>query len=648
MKKKYLILVVMVLAALMLTACVTDNDNSATEGNVSVSVSVTDPVGVGASRAITAANENTISNLHILAFNNETGVMLSNGYTEVDNLSNITCKLAIAGVQETQVAIYAIANLGNPTVFDDHSLTLSQFENMYVKAADADGSTQGSFSLYKAGDETPVATVTNETHALMISNKAIKRLALAGVGFKLNLVRLVPKFVLNLYGNDVQLLSYRFVNMPVGDYLVGHDEDMTGTEYQSSTKVDLGSTALAENISYYGFKSYNAPISSSIITNQRDRIEGKAPATAAYLEVTACKATEPSLVYYYRIYLGGVDADGNLDATQFNILRNHNYNLNIVFSSYIIDDYRAGINGDVNATIEVTPWATETRDVADLNIISVERPVNIGDYLFSDGSWGSYTPGTASVLRHPIAVIFSNTTSLTDQAAGYSRGYAVALASCGAQLKWAAEGAIGVNTQVHPTLTNSLELAKANLDGRTETNRIKTLSDFSKENYPSAYYATHFGTSEIGLTTGIEKVSTEASGGSTGYAAPAGTSGWFLGSIGQYYLVAKNLGGNLDNGTESTWGTNNVDNWWISGISEVNKNNVVAYFTAASNNWATSFEIPWEADNFSTWYWCSSETSAGNAFYILWSGDGGFGLNGRHAKSETHGDNRGVRPVIAF
>ena len=358
----------MLLAALILTACVTDNDNSATEGNVSVSVSVTNPMGVGPSRAITAANENTISNLHILAFNNETGVMLSNGYTEVDNLSNITCKLAIAGVQETQVAVYAIANLGNPTAFDDHSITLSQFEDMYVKAADADGSTQGTFSLYKAGDETPVATVTNETHALMISNKAIKRLALAGVGFKLNLVRLVPKFVLNLYGNDVQLLSYRFVNMPVGDYLVGHDEDMTGTDYQSSTKVDLGSTALAENISYYGFKSYNAPISSSIITNQRDRIEGKAPATASYLEVTACKPSEPSLAYYYRIYLGGVDADGNPDATQFNILRNHDYHLNIVFSNSIVDDNRAGINGDVNATIEVTPWATETRETIDMQL----------------------------------------------------------------------------------------------------------------------------------------------------------------------------------------------------------------------------------------------------------------------------------------
>ena len=354
--------------ALLFAGCTNEEEKAKASNELTVNIKVDDAVSVGKSRALNDANENKIANIHILAFNNDTGVMLSTGYTEVDNLSNITCKLAIAGVQETQVAVYAIANLGNSTVFDDHSITLSQFEDMYVKAADADGSTQGTFSLYKAGDETPVATVTNETHALMISNKAIKRLALAGVGFKLNLVRLVPKFVLNLYGNDVQLLSYRFVNMPVGDYLVGHDEDMTGTDYQSSTKVDLGSTALAENISYYGFKSYNAPISSSIITNQRDRIEGKAPATAAYLEVMACKPSEPSLAYYYRIYLGGVDADGNPDATQFNILRNHDYHLNIVFSSYIIDDYRAGINGDVNATIEVTPWATETRETIDMQL----------------------------------------------------------------------------------------------------------------------------------------------------------------------------------------------------------------------------------------------------------------------------------------
>ena len=299
------------------------------------------------------------------------------------------------------------------------------------------------------------------------------------------------------------------------------------------------------------------------------------------------------------------------------------------------------------ASVAVTPWGTETQNVIDMNVASEDRPVNVGDYLFSDGSWGPYTEGTATASHYPIAVIFSNTTSLTDQAAGYRRGYAVALASCGAQLTWAKTGTIGVNTQVHPTLTNSLELAKANLDGRTETNRIKTLSDFSKENYPSAYYATHFGTSEIGLTSGTGSSSTEASGGSAGYAAPANTSGWYLGSIGQYYLVAKNLGGNIDTGTNNTWSEDGSKYWYISG-SQANKTTLEGYFSAGSNTWAPSFGMPWASNSYDTWYWTSSEFSAANGFVVDWNRNGNFNLHGDLAKSYSSPNNRGVRAVIAF
>ncbi len=300
------------------------------------------------------------------------------------------------------------------------------------------------------------------------------------------------------------------------------------------------------------------------------------------------------------------------------------------------------------ASVAVTPWGAETQNVIDMNVASEDRPVNVGDYLFSDGSWGPYTEGTATASHYPIAVIFSNTTSLTDQAAGYRRGYAVALASCGAQLAWAKTGTIGVNTQVHPTLTNSLELVKANLDGRTETNRIKTLSDFSKENYPSAYYATHFGTSEIGLTSGTGSSSTEASGGSAGYAAPANTSGWYLGSVGQYYLVAKNLGGNIDNPNNSTWQEASSKLWYVSSVSQANKNALEAKFAKGSSSWAPYTTMPWMANKYSTWYWTSSEFSASNGFDVDWSGDGVFYLNGNNAKSYASTNNRGVRPVIAF
>lgn len=306
------------------------------------------------------------------------------------------------------------------------------------------------------------------------------------------------------------------------------------------------------------------------------------------------------------------------------------------------------------ASVAVTPWGTETQNVIDMNVASEDRPVNVGDYLFSDGSWGPYTEGTATASHYPIAVIFSNTTSLTDQAAGYRRGYAVALASCGAQLKWAAEGAIGENTQVHPTLTNTLELAKANLDGRTETNRIKTLSDFSKENYPSAYYATHFGTADVNLTdnstvTESAPGSKEGTVSSAGYAAPANTSGWYLGSIGQYYLVAKNLGGNIDNPNNSTWTEGSSHNYWyVSGVSQANKNALEGIFSKGSSSWAPYTTMPWMANKYLTWYWTSSEFSASNGFSVHWDISGNFDLSGDIAKSLTYTSNRGVRPVIAF
>ncbi len=279
---------------------------------------------------------------------------------------------------------------------------------------------------------------------------------------------------------------------------------------------------------------------------------------------------------------------------------------------------------------------------------STQYTLQVGDYLYSDGSFAhSSSMPTATAARHPIAVVFSTTTSSTDNAAGYKSGYAIALASAGAQLTWCKAGIGAASASVNSAVT-TLAAAKADLDGRTETNRIKTLSDFSKENYPSAYYATHFGTSEIGLTSGTESSSTEASGGSAGYAAPANTSGWYLGSIGQYYLVAKNLGSNIDN-PSSTWTEGSShNNWYVSGASQANKNALEAIFAKGSSSWAPSFGMPWSSNQYSTWYWTSSEFSASNGFNVYWNNNGSFHLDGHSAKSYPYTNNRGVRPVLAF
>ena len=287
---------------------------------------------------------------------------------------------------------------------------------------------------------------------------------------------------------------------------------------------------------------------------------------------------------------------------------------------------------------------------------STQYTLQVGDYLYSDGSFAhSSSMPTATAARHPIAVVFSTTTSSTDNAAGYKSGYAIALASAGAQLTWCKSGIGAASASVNSAVT-TLAAAKADLDGRTKTNVVVSRSDFSKANYPSFYYATHFGTADVNLTdnstvTESAPGSKEGTVSSAGFAAPTGStvknSGWYLGSIGQYYLVAKNLGGNIDN-PSSTWQEGGSKYWYVSGVSQANKNALEAKFAKGSSSWAPYTTMPWMANKYSTWYWTSSEFSASNGFDVYWNYSGNFLLYGYDAKSYTNTNNRGVRPVLAF
>ena len=362
-----MMVVTMALSALMFTACSSSDEEekaktSTTE--VTVTINVEDAVGFGKSRALADETENKISNIHILAFDYNTGAMLSNGYTTVDDKSSMTCKLAISGTQDMYVALYAIANIGNKTVFDNHALTMSQFESLYVQAADADKISAGTYNLCKA-DGSVLASVEGETHALLVSQKVNsyhERLNYSGINVNLNLVRQSPKIILNLYGNDINLLSYQFFNIPTSDYIIGNAQNMDGVEYGNTTEKPFAdNTISAENLTFYALKSYKAPNTS--ITKQRDRTDSKAPANAAYLDIKGSPVSNPSMVYRYRVYLGGVNSNGVATPSEFSILRNHDYYLNIVVSDYLYEDYRTGHYNNMNATLTLTPWSAEQRDI---------------------------------------------------------------------------------------------------------------------------------------------------------------------------------------------------------------------------------------------------------------------------------------------
>jgi len=362
-----MMVVTMALSALMFTACSSSDEEekaktSTTE--VTVTINVEDAVGFGKSRALADETENKISNIHILAFNYNTGAMLSNGYTTVDDKSSMTCKLAISGTQDMYVVLYAIANIGNKSVFDNHTLTRSEFENLYVKAADADKISAGTYNLCKA-DGSVLASVEGETHALLVSPKVNSyhaRLNYSGIDVTLSLVRQSPKIILNLYGNDINLLSYQFFNIPTSDNIMGNENNMDGVEYGNTTeKPFANNTISAENLAFYALKSYKAPNTS--ITKQRDRTDSKAPENAAYLDIKGSPVSDPSMVYRYRVYLGGVNSNGVATPSEFSILRNHDYYLNIVVSDYLYEDYRTGHYNNMNATLTLTPWSAEQRKI---------------------------------------------------------------------------------------------------------------------------------------------------------------------------------------------------------------------------------------------------------------------------------------------
>ena len=602
--------------ALMFAGCTNEEDARGKASNeLMVNLNVATPVSFGNSRALTTENENKISNIHILAFDWDTGEMISNGYTEVGNKSNMTCRLSLAGDQNTKVALYAIANIGNSSVFDDHTLTRSDFEGLYVQASNVDDISAGTYTLYKA-DGSEFASVSNATHALLVSSKLDTyhtTLNYSGINVTLNLERLSPKIILNLYGNDINLVSYQFCNIPTKDNILGGEQDMTGISCMNSSENNFAAnTSSAEDIAFYAFKSYKTP--NTNVTGQRDRTDENAPESAAYLDIKGYPVSDPSKLYRYRVYLGGVNAAGIATPSEFSLLRNHDYHLNIILSSYIIDDNRTGVYSDLNTTIEVTPWATETRNAMDMDVVSLEHIHAIGDFLCSDCS--VITPEEVSTSnKTPIAIIFSTETSATDRARGWNY-YAMALKnvhSSGSTVGTYTWGSTSTDVSgIINIPATTWQVRSSDMEGRTNTSFINTSS------YPAGYAA---------MTTFASQV-----------AAPSGTSGWFLPSSGQWYNILVNLGGMAAEPDNSYYWSGNTSSNFTSKICATALNNKISVVGAGN------YDAFFSNTSIEEVYWSSSEYSSSSAYYATFYSGGGMDFARNGSKSRTGL----VRAVIAF
>lgn len=293
---------------------------------------------------------------------------------------------------------------------------------------------------------------------------------------------------------------------------------------------------------------------------------------------------------------------------------------------------------DLDVQVTVTDFDDEsvTATFTNSGIISYQGlpdPVP-GDLLFADGTWGTLDMFPD---KTPVAIVFSTNVSAADYAAGFQRGYAIALkdVSSSATMAWSTESVqLGTNENGHPavdisnqTKLNAYVASGRYMDGRTETNLITATANYNQTVYPAAYAAVTTYESEV--------------------AHPAGTSGWYLPSIGQQYEWIKFFGG--INTNPDQWRTEHCDCYWTSKATST-----ASAFNTAAKNCLKNTGATVNKSNMWTdiagsggYYWASTESAkgAGCAFHLNFGTDGKLYLSGSYTKSRT--DLR-VRPVLAF
>ena len=396
-------------------------------------------------------------------------------------------------------------------------------------------------------------------------------------------------------------------------------------------------------------KVYNANMP-TLYSLPNDNVDDKATFLVVKGKFSYNGKNDETVYYPFYMNYNTTDASAPDGGTPKALHPNINYQVSITITGKGTNSPVTPVSSKVaSVNVSVKDFVAVNQEYHDAG--GFDEPAVVGEYVFNDGTWGKLE--NISATHYPIAVIFSNSTSEADKAKGYTHGYAMALVQAGPACAWATSSAKGVNAPVQDKFLTNIADIKADMNGLSETNEVLALSDAKtadelKTNYPSFYYATHFGTEDV-------NVYGATSGGTSALKAPDNVSPWYLGSIGQYYLVAKNLGGSSMNGeTDASWQTGGSTYWYIGSTSIANAAGVSTHITAAAEAMTkagvtayTPREITCNS-SYTTWYWTSSEFSAGHGFYVYWGADGNFHLYGDSDKSYVNDSNRGVRPVLAF
>jgi hypothetical protein len=426
----------------------------------------------------------------------------------------------------------------------------------------------------------------NSNHIVMFGKNTDVSVTSGGISTSISLMRLAAKVTFNITtSNGFVVTGYRLCHVPMSSRVIKSDSsDYNPSGVYGDLDKVTGLSVSSVNPVFYMYENLAGTKTGAMSFAERN--VSNAAAKASYVVIDT-RDTTTSDLYSYTVYLGGTSND---DYTNYNILRNYVY-------TYTINILGA--------------------DTIDVRVKKIEP--QIGDIYYSDGTWSS----TLEKTKKPVGIVFSTTTSTTDYNNGFTHGYVMALKNAASVVAWCTSSAAYYQTQLQTTLTNTVALEESNWDGLTETNVIRGVSDYNQTNYPACYYAINY----------------------SAVLPLSGTSGWYLPSIGQWYLIVKNLGGVTTAPTLSSTSTPNYG-YWTNTTKDFSISTASAINTYL--NKAGSSNVEMIDCNLSTtrWYWCSSECSSVYASIMGFDSGGSLYLNYTY-KTYTITNNR-VRAVLAF
>ena len=665
----YKIISVMCMLMLSITSCVSrDGDDVAKPATIRLSLgtgSETKTVKTRTSGTIPSdnganvgQNEGTINTVCVGLFDADGNTITIHEYTYTNGQSEdiLTTK------QATKMVVIANAKSGAFVNATTESDFLKRVQQLSYTTSDE---RQSNTNATKAGSQTVTALpMCSEEKSLTLSGNS-------ATSMSVNLTRVVARVSLSSittsFDSSGPYSGATFTPTEVFMYNANDQYEWNGMASASATTVSGESTA-STSFAYLGTgnTNYTAPTPNSsqffYVFPHSSTLPTKLVIKGTFTPKGGAAQTiyYPIIVNHAQSNTTFTDAKGNAttntdDAT---IEANKTYNITVKITGFGVTDPSNDVDpSSVTINSQVQDWTQAAVTV------SFDDP-DIGEYYFSDGSWGTLADhGTADV--HPIGVIFSNQTSDIDKKHGWTHGYAMALTNATTNYStntcfWSSAENSEDGITYHDDVINQDYTYKDyssgiyttfNKDGYSETHVILNSgkSGYSASTYPAIYYALNYATNGY-------------------YEAPSKTtnSGWYLPSIGQWYDIFANLGGITSAPTNSYQG---YCYWYNSKLSETSTysykcaNNINAYFTAISNynlNNKYSYKTP---DLFSNngmsyinssnstsiyggeYYWSSSEYNNSDAGYALFYDDGGLNLYGDFVKENYYFR---IRPVIAF